>query len=239
MFTIRIADLNIAIKNRHPQLKEFCRDYLTDKAPDLLVEASENEIFAERELSLASLGKRISEAYAESVCVYREICRRLPNYEAFLFHSSVVEYGGRAYAFAAASGVGKSTHASLWLNRFGKDARVINGDKPIFRFKDGKLFAYGTPWCGKEGMNVNDTAQLSSICFIERGQSNEIRKIDSAEAVARMLYQVLPPRSEQEADSLFPLLEKMLSAVPCFVLKCTISSEAVEVAYNALKGETT
>ena len=144
-----------------------------------------------------------------------------------------MECDGFAYAFSAASGTGKSTHTSLWLEHFGDRARIINGDKPIFRFVDGKLRAYGTPWCGKEGFNVNADAPLSAICFIERGSKNEISRIDASEAVMRMFTQILMPPEESAIDVLFPLLEKMLTSLPCFVLKCTISDEAVTVAYNA------
>lgn len=236
MFNIKIAELNILIDNKYPALERMCRDYICqDDKVDFAVSVSNEEIEAECDMSESVLGHRVSPSYAESICVYRDICRQLPNYDAFLFHSSVVECDGYAYAFSAKSGTGKSTHTALWIEHFGDRARIINGDKPIFRFVNGQLRAYGTPWCGKEGLNVNADAPLSAICFIERGSKNEISRIDESDAVVRMFSQILIPPEEADIDILFPLLEKMLISLPCFVLKCTISDEAVTVAYNAFR----
>ena len=238
MFNIKIAELNILIDNKYPLLERMCQDYIcADEEADFSVSVSEAEIEAECSDSETVIGHRASPAYAESICIYRAICRKLPEYDAFLFHSSVVECDGLAYAFSATSGTGKSTHTALWLEHFGNRARIINGDKPIFRFVNGKLRAYGTPWCGKEGFNVNADAPLSAVCFIERGSKNEISRIDAGEAVIRMFSQILMPFEEASVDILFPLLEKMLTSLPCFVLKCTISDEAVTVAYNAFTND--
>ena len=46
-------------------------------------------------------GQGPSRGYCESLCLYRQICRRLPFYDAFLMHASVVAVDGEAYAFAA------------------------------------------------------------------------------------------------------------------------------------------
>ncbi len=179
---------------------------------------------------------KVTEAYAEGVCVYRNICRRLPHdFGAFLFHSAVIEYEGKGYAFAARSGTGKSTHISLWQKRFGDGVKVVNGDKPIMRFDGDTLYAYGTPWCGKEGLSLNTSTPLNAICFIERAEKNSIRRIEPEESVMRIFHQILTPDDLQTVDSLFPLLDKTLRLIPCYVLGCNISVEAAEVAYNGMK----
>lgn len=38
----------------------------------------------------------------------------------------------------------------LWSRLFGDRVECVNGDKPLFLFRDGRLFGAGTPWCGKE-----------------------------------------------------------------------------------------
>ena len=70
---------------------------------------------------------------------------KMPLYGAFLMHAAVVEVDGIAYVFTAPSGTGKSTHVQLWLDHFGPRARVLNGDKPLFRFEGNTLYACGTP----------------------------------------------------------------------------------------------
>ncbi len=234
MFYIKMADLTIAIDNRYGHIVDLCKDYIVEETviPHMTARATEEEI--DKEISLTT-DRKVSRAYAESICVYRNICKRLPReFGAFLVHSAVIEYEGEAYAFAAASGTGKSTHISLWKKHFGDGVRVINGDKPIMRFKGDKLFAYGTPWCGKERYGENSSAPLKAFCFLERAETNSIRRATSSEAVSRMLSQILTPETLEELDALFPLLDRALSETPCYILGCNISEEAAEVAYRGM-----
>ena len=233
MFYIRIAEIDICIKNKYEYVQKLCRDYTVSEtnAPDLCVEVTLEQI--KKELSIAQT--EVTEGYAEGVCIYREICRQLPlKFNAYLLHSAVIEYEGNGYAFAAKSGTGKSTHISLWRQRFGKDVHVINGDKPIMRFIDGKLYAYGTPWCGKEGWQTNTKVAVKSLCFLERSKVNSIRKIGADEAVMLIFHQILTPDDIETVDALFPLLDKTLREIPCYVLGCDISEKAAEIAYNGM-----
>lgn len=231
MFYIKMADLVIQIHNRYTYVKRLCKDYIVSDcdAYDLSVVVSQEEIAAEKALAQAE----VSDGYAEGICIYRTVCKQLPTkFQSYLMHCAVIEYGGWGYAFAAKSGTGKSTHISLWQKRFGESVRIVNGDKPILRFmEDGRLYAYGTPWCGKEGLNTNTSVPLKAICFLERSESNHIRKIAIDEAIMRIFHQLLTPEDIQTVDSLFPLLDRTLREIPCYVLGCNISEEAAEVAY--------
>lgn len=234
MLYIRIADLNICINNKYDYLERLCRDYTVEKteAPDMTVSVTDEQIA--HEVSIAET--QVSAGYAEGVCVYREICKRLPvEFGAYLFHSAVIEYKGDGFAFAAKSGTGKSTHISLWRKRFGSEVHVVNGDKPIMRFVGDKLYAYGTPWCGKEGWQNNTSVPLKALCFVERSENNRIRRIGADEAVMLMFHQILTPSDLETVEALFPLLDRTLREVPCYVLGCNISEEAAEVAYNGMK----
>ncbi len=233
MFTIKIANITVRIDHRYSYVYRLCKNYIVeDTLPeDLYVRVTDEEIQTQIEASEIPT----SPAYAEGVCVYRQICQKLPSmFESFLFHGAVIEYEGRGYVFAAKSGTGKSTHIALWQSRFGEGVRVINGDKPIMRFEDGILYAYGTPWCGKEGLEINARVPVSAICFLERGERNEIAPISAADAVMRVFEQVLTPTDLQSVDTLFPLLDQMLREIPCYLLKCTMDKEAAEVAYEGM-----
>ncbi len=234
MLYIRIADLNICIENKYEYLPKLCRDYIVESPNviDMTVSVSEEQI--EAEISVAEAD--VTRGYAEGVCVYREICKRLPSEQnAYLFHSAVIEYNGDGFAFAAKSGTGKSTHISFWARRFGRDVHVVNGDKPILKFVDNKLYAYGTPWCGKEGWQRNTRVPLKALCFLERSPDNRIRRIGADEAVMLIFHQILTPKDMDQLDALFPLLDRTLREIPCYVLGCNMSEEAAEVAYNAMK----
>lgn len=234
MFYIRMADINICIDNKYDYVKNLCRNYIVDKMPepDMVISVSEEVI--KEEMSIAEIN--VTPGYAEGICVYREICKRLPiEFGAYLFHSAVIEYNGDGFAFAAKSGTGKSTHIMLWRKAFGEDVHVVNGDKPILRFIDDKLYAYGTPWCGKEGWQTNTSVSLKGFCFIERATENSIRRIGADEAVMRLFHQILTPSDLETVDALFPLLDRTLREIPCYVLGCNISEQAAHIAYNGMK----
>lgn len=236
MFCIKIAGIVVRIDNKYPLTEKICKDYISEtESYDFSVCASDAEISSEIIAAYELYGRKISMPYAESSCIYRRICLALPSFDAFVFHASAVECDKKTYMFSAPSGVGKSTHTKLWLEHFGDRARIINGDKPVLRLFDGKLHVCGTPWCGKEGFSSNGISPLHALCFLERGEKNEIRRIDASEAVIRSARQILIPDTECGIDALFPLLEKMLTQTPTYVLRCNISDEAVDVAYNTMK----
>ena len=236
MFVIKMANLNIKIDNKYEYTKELCKDYIIqidkDKI-DLEVCASEEEIEKECE----SCSYEYSKEYCEATCIYRNICNKIIINNRFFLHASLVEVDGESYAFAAKSGTGKSTHTFLWLEYFKEKARIINGDKPILEIKEGKLIAYGTPWCGKEGFNVNTSSPIKSICFIERGENNELSKIEEVEIIDRLIQQLELPREKEEIEKLFDMLDWVIKNIPFYLLKCNISKEAVEVAYNGMNKE--
>ena len=236
MFCIRIADTVIGIQNQYQHVEQLCRAYWCDMdtPPLFTVCVSDEEVAQEQALATEA----VSPGYAESVCIYRKICKQLPLLrQAFLFHSAVIEYEGRGYAFAASSGTGKSTHALLWHKHFGNDVHMVNGDKPICMFReDGALMAYGTPWCGKEGWSENKAVPLCGICFLERSENNSICRISPQEAVMYMLPQILLPKKMASLDALFALIEKTVEAVPCYRLKCNKNEEAAQIAYDGMNG---
>ena len=234
MFDIKIADIYVRIDNRYGYVRHLCKDYVLDAdvEPDMIIRVDEDEIRTE----ISMVEHEVVPAYAEAICVYRKICRQLPErFDAFLMHCAVIEYDGEGYAFAAHSGTGKSTHIGLWQKRFGDSVRVINGDKPILRFVDGRLHAFGTPWCGKEGLHTNASVPLKGICFLERASVNTIRPIEAKEAIGKIFHQILTPEDLQTVNALFPLLDRLLREVPCYLLGCNISEEAAEVAYRGMK----
>lgn len=233
MLYIRIADLNIRIDNKYDYVERLCRGYIIEACDDIDMSVAVSDEVIAHEMSIAEAS--VTAGYAEGVCLYREICKRLPvEFGAYLFHSAVIEYKGDGFAFSAKSGTGKSTHIALWRKKFGADVHVVNGDKPIMRFIDGKLYAYGTPWCGKEGWQTNTKVAIKGLCFIERAEENSIRRMGADEAVMRIFHQILTPSDMETVDALFPLLDRTLKEIPCFVLGCNISEEAAQVAYNGM-----
>lgn len=233
---IRVADLGIRISYRYGYLERQCQAWLdaSGAEAEIEVEASEEEI--EKEYGGFPQGS-VTRGLCESVCVYREIAKQLSRFDAFVMHGAVIELDGKAYVFTAKSGVGKTTHTRLWLEYFQGRAGYINGDKPILRCREGRWFAYGTPWMGKENFGAPKSAPVQAVCFIERGQVNEIHKIRDREVVNRLFHQLYLPDVRESLIRFMDLVDAMVRSVPFYVLRCTISEEAVKTAYKGMTEE--
>ena len=232
MATYKIADFIVELKNKYDYTNRLCRDYLYVGADpvDFSVSATEEEIEKESKLNeITDIG------YLESVCLYRKLCLEILSKDAMLLHAAVVEVDGKGYAFLARSGVGKSTHLRLWKELLGDRLTVVNGDKPIVRFIDGKFYAYGTPWRGKEGYGSNTKTTLNALCFIERSEENYIEKQNSTQTVSKIIKQTILPTDSLKAANTLDFLDKLVVNTPAFCMHCNISSEAAEVCYNTLK----
>ena len=230
MITINIAGLPIGIDNRYEHIKKMAKDYLTDEPPLFTVSVTDEEIEEEKSFSETEC----SDAYYEGIVAYRHIAERLPEYDAFVFHGAVIEVDGFAYAVTAHSGVGKTTHLSLWLKEF-SDAEILNGDKPIIRFIGGVPHVCGTPWQGKEDLGKNATRKLSAIAFLKRGEINKAYERDYNDSVMDFMSQVyLPKKNKLVLSKTMLLSDRLLRSVRLIRLECNMNPEAAHVSRRAL-----
>ena len=234
MFKIKIAEFVIEVHNRFDFIENQCKDYIyVGDACDMIAECTLEQIENEKKILNDPI---YTDGYIESVCLYRSICLQLPKQDSFVMHAAVVGVDGKAYAFTAKSGTGKSTHIRQWKKHLGDRVYVVNGDKPILRFVDGKLMVYGTPWCGKEGWHQNTSAELVGLCFLERVENNSIVPITPSEAATPLMKQILIPKDAEGAIKTFELVDKMLKCTKLWRLGCNISVEAGKIAYEAMSG---
>ena len=227
---VNFADLKIKIHTNYDYMFKFCKDYIIDKTEfDFEVYPSEGYQHKMDDNPL------FSEAYCESISLYEEIGKKLPFHNAFIMHGATITYQDKGLMFTAKSGTGKSTHIKLWKKHFGKDVDIINGDKPIVRvFEDG-IKVYGTPYCGKECWHKNRSAYLHSVCIVQRGTTNKIRRIPNEDAILPLYQQIfLPKDNEEVAGKILDLYNQFLTLIPIYVLQCNISEEAVQVAYEGM-----
>lgn len=156
------------------------------------------------------------------------------NFDGLLLHSSCVVVDNEAYAFSADSGVGKSTHTSLWLKHFGDKAYILNDDKPCIRIIDSKVYACGTPFSGKYDISTPRIVPLKGICFLERGEANKIKPANTKKAIFNFFSQTTRHLGAKSMDKLLNLIEVIFSSIPLYELECNISDEAVEISYGAM-----
>lgn len=177
----------------------------------------------------------ITDAASEFSRAPYTIYPQLPQFDALWLHSAVMEMDGEGYAVTAPSGYGKTTHARLWLKAFPGKARIINGDNPIVR-KEGEGFvAYGTPFCGKEGYQVNIGVPLKGFCYLKHGETNSIRRMDSTVAFAQLLREYQCRFTAEYQERHMELLQQFVETVPIYVLTCNLDGQAPIVAYEGMK----
>lgn len=228
---IRIAQLNIEILNRGKYLEKLCKKYISefDKA-DITVEVTDDEIAAEQTANFPA-------DYCEAIAVYRKIGAALPAFNGFILHAATFRYKDRVIALLATPGTGKSTHMGHWISLFGSEIEVINGDKPIVRLFDNIPFAFGTPWCGKEGLSKNTSAPLTDICFIERSEENQTVRLLNEEIALRLLNQIAIPNGSANIIKTLDLINLTLGSCRVWEIKCTADISSAEVSSKVILQE--
>lgn len=223
----KIADLIVEVPTAGG-LSSRCTEYLYEQngVPDIVI--SEEKYRPEKYPNISY--KMI--CYMESGS---QFCNGLLNFGGLYLHSSAVELDGKAYLFSGPCGMGKSTHTRLWQAVFGEAAQVFNDDKPALRRIDGKWYAYGTPWCGKDGINQNKKVPLAGICFLKRGEENKIRRLEPKEALPLLMSQTIHKFKKQEnLDLLLNNVNYLLKEIPIFELQNRPVEEAARLSHDTM-----
>ena len=150
-----------------------------------------------------------------------------------LLHASLINYQGKAIAFAGASGVGKSTQANIW-NQY-LNAEIINGDRAILRKPAACWTAYGSPYAGTSGIYKNVSAPLAAIVLPRHAEENQFLPLTPGEAF-RYIY---PEISMHQWDSKFvakatDLCLQLLTQTPVFLLECRPEESAALLVKKGL-----
>ena len=226
MLHCKIADLIVAVPTAggmSPRCKKY---FVCEEKPDIIIDASKYRYH------VWPAANEDGVAYMESgLQFYTNLLR----YNGLMLHSSAVEYKGKAYLFSGPCGVGKSTHTRLWQQTFGPAAQIINDDKPALRFLNQRWYAYGTPWCGKDGINQNKKVPLAGICFLKQSDSNSIRQLTDKEAtqsiIAQTTYRL---RDVKYVDLMLQNVERLVQYIPVFELKNRPDTDAVQLSYETM-----
>ena len=157
------------------------------------------------------------------------------NQSVLSFHGALVEYAGQAFAVCAPSGVGKTTHARLW--RDCRNALILNGDRSVFRKEADRWIAWGTPWSGTSGEQINRSAPLRALVLLERGSENHARRLTPQTAFRAMFPHLLYPAWDGElTGKALDLLDELLREIPVYHLTCRPDAEAVQTLCREVFG---
>lgn len=243
-FTIQLAEKRIHIRPLYAMIKEYCKDYIvaddTEDAMCFHIATTQSDIDFEREKSVREDAKegipirQFSNAYLETLAVYRKIADYLLSCDTLLFHGSVIAVDGAGYLFTAKSGTGKSTHTRLWREYFGERAVMVNDDKPLLRITDSGVTAYGTPWDGKHRLSTNIAVPLKGICILTRDTKNHIEPAEPHAVYPLIVQQTNRSLSADGMKQTLSLIDRMLNVVPVYRLGCNMDIGAARVAYEGM-----
>ena len=106
----------------------------------------------------------------------------------FLLHAASAICDERAYLFSGVSGAGKTTMTRLAP----ADVTLLTDEISYVRPDNDTYRAFGTPFAGelaKSGENFS--APIAGLFFLEQGPENRIDEISSADAVRRLMRNIL------------------------------------------------
>lgn len=263
-FTIRLAGQYFTICPVCDYIREYCKDYIVADVTgqsgiadgdteytstgvgDITTESvtririMQSDIDFEREKSAREDIKEgipirhFSDAYLETLAVYRKIAEHLLSCDTLLFHGSVIAVDGEGYLFTAKSGTGKSTHTRLWREYFGERAIMVNDDKPLLHVTDSGVTAYGTPWDGKHRLSTNIAVPLKGICILTRDTTNHIEQAEPHAVYPLIVQQTNRSLSSDGMKQTLSLIDRMLNVVPVYRLGCNMDTEAARMAYEGM-----
>ena len=234
MFCIQLAGKKIGITTENIHLRKKWADYaVTTDQPDFIVEISPDDI--EYELSKYeernSTNAHVNTNTLESTAVYRKIAEKMIDYNTLLFHGSAIAVDGQCYLFCADSGTGKSTHTRLWREYLKERAVMVNDDKPLVRV-DETIYVHGTPWSGKHQLDTNISVPLKAVCFLARGEVNEIHQVSRDDAFLKLMRYGYRSEDPEKLLHSMDILACILEKTQMYSLSCNMDPEAAVIAYE-------
>ena len=229
--TYKIADLKVNIPDIG-DLKARAKMY-----EDSGFSESECDIYIDEEKILKRLsGRDISYRDSDIYMISGDMFyKNLLKFDGMMLHASTVKLDGKAYLFSGPCGIGKTTHTKLWQENF-PTAVVINDDKPALRLIDGQWIAYGTPWCGKDSINKNDSAPIAGICFLKKGDKNEIRRLEPIESIPLFIEQTVRSLGPKGMNRMLELLDDILRKIPVYELTSVADKDAAMLSRKVMMG---
>ena len=232
MPTYNFADIMVHLSSLSPFATELFKDYRVD------TDAYDEDLsLCDADLALeATLTPAASHGLLEVTAVLRKLAAvLLVRYDGCMLHAATVVYNGKAYAFVAPSGTGKTTHCRLWLDVLGDHAHILNGDKLLLRRSEDQFLAYGNPWNGKEGFGEQGCYPLGGVFFLHRAAENRVCRIHDTDALPLLLAAIAAPKQADARLRLLELMDRFTQSIPLFSLHVNRHPDAVYTALSALE----
>ena len=223
-----IAGLKVEMQPQFDRLKRQSETYISSGEPVITLNP---DLYGKINSTLVNR----TDEDIEYIYSSAEFCREIIRHGRFFLHASAVVYKDEAYLFSAPSGVGKSTHTSLWLKEF-NGSYILNDDKPVILPKKDGVSVFGTPFSGKTDLQVNREVRLRAICFLKRGEENSVSRVVDDRAIALILNNTYRPKSGESMKLLFDMIDRVVENADIFEMSCRNEPAAAQMSYKAMKG---
>lgn len=153
--------------------------------------------------------------------------------EAMILHCSVLKVNDKVLLFSGPSGIGKSTHANLWVKYRG--ARVMNGDRTLLQKIQGRWMSLGWPICGSSEICLNEDSSIKAVVFMEQAEENSGKRLAYFEAVKKLISQLTANGWNAEfVEKIWSMAEDFAAEIPIYEYACNRKKAAVEELENLL-----
>ena len=223
-----IAGLKVAMQPQFDRLKRQSETYISSGEPVITLNP---DLYGKINSTLVNR----TDEDIEYIYSSAEFCREIIRHGRFFLHASAVVYNDEAYLFSAPSGMGKSTHTSLWLKEF-SGSYILNDDKPVILPKKDSVSVFGTPFSGKTDLQVNREVRLRAICFLKRGEENSVSRVVDDRAIALILNNTYRPKNGESMKLLFDMIDRVVENADIFEMSCRNEPAAAQMSYKAMKG---
>lgn len=229
IFNIKVVDIVISIEANYIETRDFFSKFLTNEKASEYVKISEHEIdiFSKKfpDFTKQMCEKGILKYYIDEIAV---------DHDAFPFHASALSYKGDGYVFTALSGVGKSTHAKIWQETFGKDVIIINDDRPYLKVVGNRVYAYSHPQAGKHNLYNNTMCEVKIIGKIIRDDRNFIKRIPKNEMFPFLVQQTFTMDKREITVKILSLIKKVLNCTRFYEIHCNMDSNSAYIIHNQI-----
>lgn len=235
-FDMEIAGLTYHIVCVYDFAEKYCARYCIQDCGEHTITVTQADIDREREIcEREGTLCNVPNPFLETVCLLGKLADEIISDNRVLMHGSAIAVNGKGYIFTAASGTGKSTHTALLRQLHGKNAVMVNDDKPILHIAEDKIYVCGNPWNGKHNLGSNIIVPLEGIYFLRQSKENVLDTLVPGHAVSRLIAQCHRPSDPEKMLRSFDLFDQILTRVPLYDFGCNMDISAAELSSSVMK----
>ncbi len=130
-------------------------------------------------------------------------------------HACGVNDHGKGYLFVGNSGHGKSTIAGLWKEH----AEILNDDRIVLGFREGRPWMFGTPWHGDYREFSSAAVPVERLFFLVKANQNKAKEVSGMRVASMLLTRSFPPIWDEKGMGFtLDLLARLVEAIPGYEL---------------------